>query len=119
RDPILDRLVAEAVAGNLDLKIAAARVREARAAHGIAASAALPQVDVEAAYLRSRRSDAVPPFNATPAAGSPFGPRDQNLFEAGFDAGWEIDVFGGVKRDKEAALAHVQAAQQPGPAVPL
>ena len=44
RDPLLDGLVARAIDGNLDLKIATARVREARAARGIAASAALPQV---------------------------------------------------------------------------
>jgi multidrug efflux system outer membrane protein len=112
RDPILDGLVARAVEGNLDLKIAAARVREARAARGIAASAGLPQVDVGAAYSRAQRSEAVPPFKSAPGASSPFGPREQNAFEAGFDASWEIDVFGGVKRDKEAALAQVQAAEE-------
>jgi outer membrane protein, multidrug efflux system len=111
-DPILDGLVAAAAEGNLDLKIAAARIREGRAAHGIAASAALPQVDVGAAYARTKRSDAVPPFKGTPDAGSPFGPRVQNVFEVGFDATWEIDVFGGVKRDKEAALAQVSAAEE-------
>ena len=111
-DPILDSLVARAVEGNLDLKIAAARIREARAARGIAASAALPQVDVEGAYSRAKRSDAVPPFKSAPGGNSPFGRREQNAFEAGFDAGWEIDVFGGVRRDKEAALAQVQAAEE-------
>src|SRR4029453_16315057 len=50
RDPTLDRLVARAVEGNPDLKIAAARIREARAARGIAAAAGLPQVGVQAAY---------------------------------------------------------------------
>jgi NodT family efflux transporter outer membrane factor (OMF) lipoprotein len=111
-DPILDRLVARAVEGNLDLKIAAARIREARAARGIAAAAALPQVGVEGAYSRARRSDAVPPFKSAPGGSSPFGPREQNAFEAGFDAGWEIDVFGGVRRDKEAALAQFEAAEE-------
>ncbi len=111
-DPILDSLVTRAVEGNLDLKIAAARIRAARAARGIAASAALPQVDVEGAYSRAKRSDAVPPFKSAPGGNSPFGPREQNAFEAGFDAGWEIDVFGGVRRDKEAALAQVQAAEE-------
>jgi multidrug efflux system outer membrane protein len=111
-DPILDDLVAAAVAGNLDLKIAAARIREARAAHGIAASAALPELDAEAAYARTKRSEAVPPFKGAAGGSSPFGPRVQNAFEAGFDASWEIDVFGGVKRDKEAALAQVEAAEE-------
>src|SRR5262249_52438474 len=63
RDPILDDLIARAIDGNLDLKVAAARVREARAARGIAASAALPQAGVYADAARSERSDAVPPFN--------------------------------------------------------
>jgi outer membrane protein, multidrug efflux system len=112
RDPILDRLIARAVEGNLDLKITTARIREARAARGIAAAAGLPQVNAGAAYARTRRSEAVPPFKSVPDAGTPFGPRDQNAFEAGFDAGWEIDVFGGVRRDKEAALAQFQAAEE-------
>jgi multidrug efflux system outer membrane protein len=113
QDPTLDRLVGRALGGNLDLKLAAARVREARAARGIAASAALPQVDVQGGYGRTQRSEAVPPFKSTPpAGGSPFGPRVQNVFELGFDASWEIDVFGGVRRDKEAALADVQASQE-------
>src|SRR5258708_5637319 len=95
-DPQLDDLVVRAIDGNLDLKIAATRVREARAARGIAASAALPQVDVNGQSVRA----------------SPFGPRTQNVFEAGFDAGWELDVFGGVRRDGEAAVAQVQAAEE-------
>ena len=111
RDPVLDRLIERAVAGNLDLQIAAARIREARAARGIAAAAALPQVDATAGYARIRRSESVPPFKGADV-NSPFGPRDQNLFEAGFDASWELDVFGGVRRDKEAALAQVQATQE-------
>jgi NodT family efflux transporter outer membrane factor (OMF) lipoprotein len=111
-DPILDSLVTRAVEGNLDLKIASARIREARAARGIAASAALPRIDAEGAYSRAKRSDAVSPFKAAPGGTSPFGPREQNAFEAGFDAVWEIDVFGGVRRDEEAALAQVQAAEE-------
>jgi NodT family efflux transporter outer membrane factor (OMF) lipoprotein len=111
-DPLLDDLIARAVAGNLDLKVAAARVREARAARGIAASAALPQVGGGVSYERLKRSEAVPPFEAAAGQDSPFGAREQDHFEAGWDALWEIDVFGGVKRDKEAALAQVQAAEE-------
>jgi multidrug efflux system outer membrane protein len=111
-DPLLDDLVRRAIDGNLDLKIAAARVREARAARGIAASAALPQVDLGGQSARAERSDAVPPFKGASGGASPFGPRTQNVFEAGFDAGWELDVFGGVRRDVEAAVAQVQAAEE-------
>ena len=108
QDPVLDDLVARAVDGNLDLKIAAARMREARAARGIAASAALPQVNVSAQGVRSERSNAVPPFNVATGGALPFGPRTQNVF----DAAWELDVFGGVRRDVEAAVAQLQAAEE-------
>ena len=111
-DPVLDDLVTRAIADNLDLKIAATRVREARAARGIAASAALPQVDVSGQAARGGRSEAVPPFNSSQGQGSPFGPRTQNLFDVGFDAGWELDLFGGVRRDIEAASAQAQAAEE-------
>jgi NodT family efflux transporter outer membrane factor (OMF) lipoprotein len=111
-DPLLEDLVGRAVDGNLDLKIARSRVREARAARGIAVSAGLPQVDVNGHYVRSERSDAVPPFKSTAGGSSPFGPRAQNAFEVGFDMGWELDLFGGVKRDVEAAVAQVQAAEE-------
>jgi len=111
-DPLLDDLVARAIDGNLDLKIAAARVREARAARGIAASAALPQVGVHGQSVRGERSETVPPFKAVAGEGSPFGSRTQNTFEACFDAGWELDVFGGVRSDVEAAVAQVQSAEE-------
>ena len=111
-DPLLDALVGRAVEANLDLKIAGARVREARAVRGIAASAALPQVGVHGTAARTERSDAVPPFNAFTAGDSPFGSRTQNIFEAGFDAGWELDVFGGVRSDVQAAVAQVQSAEE-------
>jgi NodT family efflux transporter outer membrane factor (OMF) lipoprotein len=111
-DPVLDDVIARAVEGNLALKIAAARLREARAARGIAASAALPHVGVNGQYGRTERSDAVPPFKSTAGGTSPFGARTQNAFEAGFDAGWELDVFGGVRRDVEAAVAQVQGAEE-------
>lgn len=110
-DATLDDLVTRAVVGNLDLKVAAARLQEARAARGIAASAARPQVDAGAAYARTERSAAIPPFNV-PGTASVFGPRSQSIFEAGFDAGWELDFFGGVKHDVEAAVAQVQAAEE-------
>jgi NodT family efflux transporter outer membrane factor (OMF) lipoprotein len=111
-DPTLDALVSRTVEGNLDLKIAAARVKEARAARGIAAAGALPQIDAAASYSRAQRSNAVPPFNSGGGGPSPFGARVQNTFEAGFDAAWEIDVFGGVRRDEEAASAEVEAATE-------
>ncbi len=112
QDPLLDSLIVRAVHGNLDLRTAAARVREARAARGIAAAGALPQVEASARAGRAQRSDAVPPFTSGSGVAPVFGPRQQNLFEAGFDASWELDLFGGVRLDKEAALAEAQAAEE-------
>jgi len=54
-DPMLESLVVRAVEGNLDLKISAARIREARAARGIAASAGLPQLRASGGYSRSKQ----------------------------------------------------------------
>ncbi len=112
-DPQLDRLVERAVKNNHDLRVAQARIREARAARGITASAGLPQVSLAASYDRQQRSNAVPPFrdaSGDGGLGSVFGNREQNLYQTGFDATWELDIFGGVRRDKEAASADVEAA---------
>ncbi len=107
RDPILESLVLRAVEGNLDLKISAARIREARAARGIAAAAGLPQISASGGYSRSKQVVARTDGVVLAEGSSP-----RNVFEVGFDASWEIDVFGGVRRDEEAAVAQVQAAEE-------
>lgn len=105
RDPVLDSLVARAVAGNQDLRIAAARVREARALRGIEAAARLPTLDANGGATRRRESE-------TTGRGFPAPSDPQNLFEVGLDASWEIDVFGGVRRAVEAADATLAAAEE-------
>jgi NodT family efflux transporter outer membrane factor (OMF) lipoprotein len=99
-DPMLDSLVARAVRANPDLRRAEARVREARARHGIVSADLYPTVDAAGGAARRRFSE-----NVADADPGPF-----NLFEAGFDAAWEIDVFGGTRRGIEAAEADVGAA---------
>ena len=105
-DTNLDALVATAVQSNLTLRIAEARVREARAERGVVAAGLWPSVDGTASYTRNR-------FGARqfpPLAG--FGvPLDYDLYSAGFDAAWEIDVFGGTRRAVEAAQADIGAAE--------
>lgn len=103
-DAQLDGLIDRAVVANKDLGIAAARIREARARRGIIAADGLPAVDVSGAYARSRRSE-----NSSSGTES-VGPQD--LFQAGFDAGWEIDIFGGVRRAVEAADAGIAAEEE-------
>ena len=100
-DPELTSLIDRAAQSNLDLRLAEARVREARGLRGVSAGALLPSVNAGAAYSRIRTSENVP----LPGAGS-----QSNFYQAGFDASWEIDVFGGIRRSIEAADADVEAS---------
>ena len=106
-DEKLDHLIEEAVRSNIDLQVAEARVREARAQRLVAKAELLPQVNADGSYTRSRSSEHVIPNGSsgfiTPGA-------EEDLFQAGFDASWEIDVFGGIRRNVEAATADVEAA---------
>ena len=100
-DPTLVSLVDSAVQFNLDLKQAEARIRQARAARGVVAAGIGPAADAGGAYQRSR------------SAGSGNGKSAgvvTNQYQTGFDAGWELDLFGGVRREIEAADADLQAA---------
>jgi outer membrane protein, multidrug efflux system len=99
-DPKLDELVGRALSGNLDLGIAAARVREARAVRAATAGQWDPQVDAGVGYSRSKAS-------ATTSSGSVGGTDAHNFFDAGFDARWEIDLFGMRERALEAADANI------------
>src|SRR5258707_9151895 len=80
RDPLLDSLVARAVEGNLDLKVSAARIREARAARGIAASAGLPQGDRKSGVAPGGLNET---FCAPAARPLPKGSRGQNICPTG------------------------------------
>jgi len=105
-DPELDSLIDRAVRSNLDLKIAGARVREARAQRVIAGADAYPSLSASALYSRTGRSENG--TSSSPAGG--FAPFD--LFQAGFDSAWEMDVFGGVRRSVEAATADIEASEE-------
>lgn len=91
-DPTLARLIADADAGNLSLAQAQARIRQARAARDIADAGFSPAVDASASASRSRSRGGT-----------------GNSFRAGFDASWELDLFGGVRRQVEAADADLLA----------
>jgi multidrug efflux system outer membrane protein len=102
-DRQLDSLVTRALAANHELAIARARVQEARAMERIAKSGLYPTVDLSAAAFKTRGSAA--------AFGFPFGlpGQEANLFHLGFDATYEVDMFGGVRRSIEAAGAVADA----------
>jgi len=99
-DPVLTNLVESAVAGNLDLKEARARVRESRARRGISEADRFPTIDATGSARSSRSSEDT-------GSGS-----ERELYAAGFDAAWELDVFGGKRRAVEAAGAELQASEE-------
>jgi NodT family efflux transporter outer membrane factor (OMF) lipoprotein len=124
-DPELQSLIARALKSNLDLMTAASRVREARQQEVIAGAAGLPQVNANglAAHIHSNTSLAEklgtggsPSSGGSSSAGSgsggapPSGPSDTRFYSLGFDATWELDIFGGVRRSVEAAQAGTEAA---------
>jgi len=110
-DPELDALVERAVAGNLDLRIALARLQEARTAEQVAMGLALPAGTVAGAAGRGTGSDvtrgAVP--SALTNASNTKGLSQINQI-GGFEAGWEIDLFGKYRREIEAAGYDTEAA---------
>lgn len=99
-DSQLSKLEELAIKGNLDLKEARARIREARARRGITRANLFPTLDAKASVNNYRTSE-------NSSTGD-----EENLYSAGFDAGWELDVFGGVRRSVEAADANLQAAHE-------
>ena len=105
-DPTLIALVERAVQSNLDLMQAEARIRQARASRGVAASGMGPTLDATGAYRHSRSPGSSSSGTSSPqtAASSSNGIMS-NQYQAGFDAGWELDIFGGVRRNIEAADA--------------
>jgi outer membrane protein, multidrug efflux system len=115
-DPMLTSLIERAIQSNLDLRQAEARIRQARAAAGVAAAGIWPEVDVNASYLRSGNgggsstgtSIGTGTTGGQTVAG--FGGSVRNLFRAGLDASWELDFFGGTRRNIEATKADFQAA---------
>lgn len=102
-DDTLNALVEQALRSNHDLRIAASRISEVRARYGVSFSKLLPSVNAGAAYERSKFSENGSNPNAS---GSAF-----STYQAGFDAGWEIDIFGGTRREVEAAWSEVEASQ--------
>ncbi len=98
-DQDLNKLIITASTDNYDLKTAKSKIAQARAILGITEADLLPTVDAGASFGKSRTSD-----NAG-------GNGANDLYRAGFDAGWEIDVFGGTKRAIEAAKADLLARE--------
>jgi NodT family efflux transporter outer membrane factor (OMF) lipoprotein len=109
-DHILSELEVRVQHTNLDLKMAASRVAQSRASLGVANAAALPRMGLSAGYER----DAISANGPLAKLGAHHTPYD--LFQGGFDASWEIDLWGHARRISESAEATLQASafQQEG-----
>ncbi|MER8410463.1 efflux transporter outer membrane subunit [Mesorhizobium sp. M1342] len=101
RDPELNTLVEEAVAGNLDVATAKAKIREARASYRQSAGTLLPSAEGSGSVSRNKSSEATSGSDAT-----------YSEYQAGFDASWELDLFGANRRGVEAARYGLDASQE-------
>jgi multidrug efflux system outer membrane protein len=101
-DTELDKLVNEALASNHDLRIALTRVYEARALRRDAAFDLAPSINASGGYTKTRTSS---------QGTLPGTTRATELYDAGFDAFWELDFFGGLRRGLEASRADLGAEE--------
>jgi multidrug efflux system outer membrane protein len=98
-DPVLDGMVGEALTANYDLRIALGRLVQARALRNQSLYDLAPTVTASGGFTKQR----------VPAVEDPFGgPYFTKLYDAGFDATWELDFFGGVRRGIEARNAELE-----------
>jgi len=108
-DPQLARFVGLALEQNLDLAQASARVAQARAGLGTANAALLPSGNLSGQAARAYQSIETPPGQIL--SSTPGFDRYGSAYEVNLGASWELDVFGGLRREREAALAEYQASE--------
>jgi outer membrane protein, multidrug efflux system len=118
-DPILARVIDQAIGGNLDLQQAVVRVVEAQQTQAAAGAAALPTVGANGSYMREQLglrglllSQGADKLGAgSPAVGGILNQLGQptNLFQYGLSSSWELDLFGRVRRSVEQAKASTEA----------
>jgi NodT family efflux transporter outer membrane factor (OMF) lipoprotein len=107
-DPLMDQVVERALAQNLDLAQVQARVDQARAAAKAAGAALAPILIADTSAERSRQSLKSPLGQLAQAVGAD---RSYSDYSVGTQASWELDLFGGLRRAREAAKADAQAAE--------
>ncbi|MGH6847481.1 MAG: efflux transporter outer membrane subunit [Methylocella sp.] len=113
RDPILTSLAERVAAANLDVNSATLKLAESRSQLGVVASAALPAINGDASYQRQLFSEngLVSLGKALAPPGTSFVVPPISIYQPGFDASWELDLWGHVRRQIEAAGAQVEAAE--------
>jgi len=120
QDATLDDLVARALTNNAQVQIATLRVAQSRVVRGVEAGARWPIVNASAGYSRERQSETGTATRMIDLIAPP-GSRDQivsllsepfDVFQGGFDVGWELDLWGRVRRSVEAADANMRLSEQ-------
>ncbi len=106
-DPALQGLVRDAIANNPDLRLAVARVSEARALAGVAKSFLYPEVNLDAGYVGNQASR-----NSQPRGAFSEGDRTYNNTSVAANLAWEIDLFGRLRRQNEAAFNRYLATEE-------
>ena len=115
KDPQLQTMIHTALENNQDLKIATARVEEARAVLGIATADLYPQLGASGAATRSRTPDSLRSMVSPPSAANPEGvlsPARNNSYSAMLDLSYEVDLWGRVRRNRQAARAELLASAE-------
>jgi NodT family efflux transporter outer membrane factor (OMF) lipoprotein len=100
-DPVLNELMEKAAEGNFNLKVAYARIKEARGFLGIATGERVPDLNASGIAVRQRAGDDF----ASSLVDNP-----DNFTSLGFDSSWEIDFWGRIRRSVESAEAGVEAS---------
>lgn len=108
-DPVLDRLVADALAHNTDIRESAANLARARAVLSAQRAARLPSTDLSAEYQRQQGNTASSTASGFGGGGG-LKTFDFDTFQLGFDVSYEVDLFGGVTRAVQAARGDTEAA---------
>ncbi|MGV8072999.1 MAG: efflux transporter outer membrane subunit [Syntrophobacteraceae bacterium] len=111
-DQTLTSLIDRGVQSNLDVRQAGARIRQARAARGVGFAALWPTIDASGSYRRISSGGGASGGTVTPGATSGGGATERDLFQVGLDSAWELDFFGGTRRNVEALSADVSAAEE-------
>jgi len=100
KDPILLTIIDRAVVNNQDIRKVRAKIREQRARRNISYAGLFPTVDASGSFTRKKGSE------------DTGGGKETDFYSAGFDAGWELDLFGGARRLVEASTADLQASKE-------
>lgn len=114
-DPVLTRVVDRALAQNLDLAQARARIDQSRAVARAAGAALLPRGELQPSASDQQLS-LLSPFGAVGSQVPGF-ERSYDLYDFGAVASWEIDLFGGLRRARQAARADADAARDDAAAI--